>query len=212
MMGDGNNGSGRKPGPPLSESEMQKKLNGGNSRLAEERPLGPDGRFKETRKYDPLMTHDARKLAKLGCTDLEIADYLGVKKRELLRWRDAHPEFDEALTIGQQAADARVEKALFQRAVGYKTREVKTTVTQEGTTRTITEKEIEPSVAAISMWLHNRLPEQWRKSREWVPPPPPADGEDRTSTQDLVRYLADIIRDTQAKQKAELLAAESTRH
>ena len=61
----------------------------------------------------------AKKLAALGATDVEIADFFEVSVKTLIRWKASHPEFCLALKAGKEIADARVEQRLYERAVGY---------------------------------------------------------------------------------------------
>ena len=61
----------------------------------------------------------AKKMCQLGATDNDIAEALGVATCTLYRWRNEHEEFREALKVGKDKADDRVEMALYRRAVGY---------------------------------------------------------------------------------------------
>ena len=53
-----------------------------------------------------------------GATDEELADHFKVCVRTIYRWRNTHEEFAEAVVVGKEHADARVERALYSRAVG----------------------------------------------------------------------------------------------
>jgi hypothetical protein len=78
-------------------------------------------------------------------------------------WINQYPEFSEALKEGKAPADAKVEKSLFQRAIGYKYTEKKVIQLPDGTIRKeVTEKEVVPDVTAQIFWLKNRLPAEWR--------------------------------------------------
>ena len=61
----------------------------------------------------------AKKLAALGATDVEMAESLGVSLRTLMRWKVSHPEFCQTLKAAKEVADERVERRLWERAVGY---------------------------------------------------------------------------------------------
>jgi hypothetical protein len=78
-------------------------------------------------------------------------------------WINQYPEFSEALKEGKAPADAKVEKSLYQRAIGYKYTEKKVIQLPDGTIRKeVTEKEVAPDVTAQIFWLKNRLPDEWR--------------------------------------------------
>jgi hypothetical protein len=61
----------------------------------------------------------AKKLAALGLTEAEMADFFGVSSKTFTRWKLSNAEFCRALKAGKEIADARVERRLYERAVGY---------------------------------------------------------------------------------------------
>jgi len=75
--------------------------------------------------YRPEYAEQARKLCRNGATDREIADILGICVRTFYRWRAEHDAFAEALKVGKELADDRVERALYERACGYDYADVK---------------------------------------------------------------------------------------
>lgn len=97
-------------------------------------------------KYRPEFASQAEKLCRLGATNEDIADFFGVAVSCIHRWRDAHPEFRDALKDGKDEADAKVEQALFARATGY--------------------KDSPPDTTACIFWLKNRQPKKWRDKQE----------------------------------------------
>lgn len=115
-------------------------------------------------EYKSAYAEGARKLAKLGATDAEIADFYDVDVRTIYRWKNAHDEFCQALKVGKDEADARVERALYHRAVGYEQQEVKIFMPagkDEPVYAPYTAKIVPDTTAAI-FWLKNRNPEKWR--------------------------------------------------
>jgi hypothetical protein len=48
-----------------------------------------------------------------------------VSLRTISNWQARHPEFAEAVRAGKEMADARIERSLYQRAVGYEFDSVK---------------------------------------------------------------------------------------
>jgi transposase-like protein len=114
--------------------------------------------------YNPdIHPETARSLARKGKTNLQIAQAIGVSLDTIQVWINQYPEFSEALKEGKAPADAKVEKSLFQRAIGYKYTEKKVIQLPDGTIRKeVTEKEVAPDVTAQIFWLKNRLPDEWR--------------------------------------------------
>jgi len=97
-----------------------------------------------------------------GATDREVAQRLEIAEGTLYRWRHEHPEFREALRLGKESADDRVEKALYNRAVGYSFDSIKI-MQHDG--EVIVEPYVEhvpPDVGAAKLWLTNRRGEKWR--------------------------------------------------
>lgn len=118
-------------------------------------------------KYKPHYAGQAEKLCKLGATDAELADFFGVDVRTIPRWSAQYEEFCQALKVGKDAADARVERSLFQRAVGFEMEAVKITAPQYGTPKVVRYREaIAPDVTACIFWLKNRRREEWRDKQE----------------------------------------------
>jgi hypothetical protein len=121
------------------------------------RPGGPS-------KYRPSYAAQAEKLCRLGATTPELGDFFGVCERTIERWAAKYEPFCRAIRVGKSAADDRVERALFKRAVGYSFETVKIFGTQNG--KTITEPYIQhvpPDVKACIYWLKNRRPDLWRE-------------------------------------------------
>src|SRR5882757_1883179 len=69
--------------------------------------------------YKPDYVAMARLLGAEGLTDRELAVELGVSRSTIFRWRAAHPDFAEATRLGKAVANERVERALYERAIGY---------------------------------------------------------------------------------------------
>lgn len=115
-------------------------------------------------KYSPEYAEEARRACEAGATDVELADLFSVDVRTISRWRHQHPEFCQAMVLGKNLADDRVERALYQRAVGYEKQVEKAQYDRdrgEWVRTTITEQ-VEPNVAAAEIWLRNRRPGKWR--------------------------------------------------
>ena len=114
--------------------------------------------------YRESFAGQAAKLCKLGATDADLADFFGVSIRTTQRWQAEFPAFCRALKLGKEQADQRVERSLFQRAIGY-TRDNLKIFMPAGATEPIEapyREEVPPDVTACIFWLKNRKPEQWR--------------------------------------------------
>ncbi len=114
-------------------------------------------------KYDPSYCEQARKLCRLGATDVEIADFFDVTASTVSRWKLEHPEFLEALKESKSEADARVEESLYHRAVGYTYDAVKV-FQHKGEEAVIVpyREHVPPCVTAGIFWLKNRQRDKWR--------------------------------------------------
>jgi hypothetical protein len=114
---------------------------------------------------DPERLEQIKRLCELGATDPEIAYFFGISLRTFTTWRATHPALMEALAIGKAAADTRVERSLFARAIGCELPAVKIFYDHR-TGEVIEHNYIEryvPDVTACIFWLKNRKPDVWRE-------------------------------------------------
>lgn len=113
--------------------------------------------------YDPSMNDQARKLALLGLTDQEIADFFGVTETTLNNWKNENPAFFESINEGKLPADAEVAQSLYKRATGEHVEVEKVVKGADGSHETITVKQYVPGeVQAQRLWLMNRRSKSWR--------------------------------------------------
>lgn len=117
-------------------------------------------------KYKPEYATQAAKLCQLGATDIELADFFEVKVSTIYEWRNVHPEFSEAVIAGKDNADTRVERAFFNRAVGYTFESEKIFQHQGEIIRTPVREHVPPDAGAALNWLKNRQPDKWRDKQE----------------------------------------------
>jgi hypothetical protein len=126
----------------------------------------PDQLLKEGRKstYRKENVSLAQKLAHLGATDRDLADAFGVSIRTISIWQAKHPEFMQALKVGKSEADDRVERSLYQRAVGYSYDAVKIFMPTGAKKPVIVPylEHVPPDVTAGIFWSKNRRPDRWR--------------------------------------------------
>lgn len=113
-------------------------------------------------KFKPEFVEQAAKLAALGATDRDVADFFGVTEATLYRWKHTQPEFCEALKVGKECADQRVEQSLYRKAVGYTQDDIHFSSYEGVVTQTPYVKHVAPDTTACIFWLKNRRPDLWR--------------------------------------------------
>lgn len=113
--------------------------------------------------YKPEYAKQAEKLCLIGATDQELADFFEVEIRTIYRWKHTYPDFSAALIVGKEVADERVERSLYQRAIGYEQDEVKIFM-PSGTAAPVYapfRAKIAADVTAMRLWLVNRRGDRW---------------------------------------------------
>jgi len=118
------------------------------------------------RAYDPSFAIEAQALCERGATDMELAEHFDVTVRTIYRWRNAFPDFCQAVVIGKDAADDRVERALYNRAVGYSFESEKIFNYQGVVVRADVVEHVPPDQGAALNWLKNRRGDKWRDKQE----------------------------------------------
>lgn len=113
-------------------------------------------------KYDPKFIERVKVACRLGGTDEDLAKMLDVSVDTINNWRISRPEFAEALEAGRDIADNRVERTLFQCAVGYEYEEEKAFLFEGVVIKERVKKFAPPQSQAQIFWLKNRRPEKWR--------------------------------------------------
>lgn len=112
--------------------------------------------------YRKEFAEQALELCERGATDFELADFFRVDVRTIYNWKHSHPEFFHALKVGKDALDDRVERSLYQRAVGYSFNSEKIFHFQGAITRAETVEHVPPDPGAAMSWLKNRRGDKWR--------------------------------------------------
>jgi hypothetical protein len=129
-------------------------------------PVSPNGR---PTKYEAEKHPDlARKYTGEGKTLADLADLFDVALSTIELWQTTHLEFSVAIRAGREDATNRVEKALFDRAVGYSHPTVKPIVVSGGQGMgssiemvSLTEQ-YPPDTPAALAWLKNKRPAEWK--------------------------------------------------
>ena len=119
-------------------------------------------------KYKPEFSVQAEKLCKLGATDADLADFFDVAVRTIERWKTEHEDFCRALKDAKEVADQRVERSLYQRAVGYQADAVKIFMPANADEPVYAEyrENVQPDVTAAIFWLKNRKPDAWKDRKD----------------------------------------------
>jgi len=102
-------------------------------------------------KYDENFPERAMDFASEGMTDSQIAYQLGVSRSTFYNYKQQHSRFAEAIDVGRDVIDSRVENRLLELALGNYTITIRVT-NHEGLTRT-TVKDAIPNLKAIQYWL-----------------------------------------------------------
>jgi hypothetical protein len=111
-------------------------------------------------------------MARLGATDKQIVEEIGITEQTLNNWKKKHIAFFESLKTAKQSADEKVEKSLYKLATGYKYTAQKPMVVSVGNNMgssiEIAEytESVQPNSTACIFWLKNRKPSEWRDKQE----------------------------------------------
>lgn len=118
--------------------------------------------------YKPEYAEQAEKLCRLGATDREIADFFEVSTPTIWRWAHRYDAFCNALRAGKEACDDRVERSLYNRAVGYSHDAVKIFMPANAPAPVYAPytEHVAPDVGAASLWLKNRRGDVWRDKQQ----------------------------------------------
>lgn len=116
--------------------------------------------------YKDEYAAQARKLCELGATDIELADFFGVSVSTIYRWKHSESAFCEAVIVGKDALDDRVERSFYNRAVGYSFDSEKVFNYQGEIVRAKTREHVPPDPGAALNWLKNRRGDKWRDKHE----------------------------------------------
>jgi hypothetical protein len=144
----------------MSPEEIKAKAD----RAEGKKPAKPQGAGGRPPSYRAPFAKQAEKLCALGATDEDLADFFEVNVRTISRWKVQHEEFCQALKAGKTEADDRVERALYQKAVGYEQDAVKIFM-PAGATEPVYAKyreKMAPDTTACIFWLKNRRKDEWR--------------------------------------------------
>lgn len=113
--------------------------------------------------YDPKYVKIAEALCAHGATDAELASAFEVASSTVQRWYSEYPEFGAAVKKAKiEVFDARVERSMAERAVGYAVDTIEYKVVDKMLIPVPVRKHYPPDVTACIFWLKNRQPKKWR--------------------------------------------------
>jgi hypothetical protein len=118
----------------------------------------PNGRT----TYRPENARVAKSMCALGATDPDLAEHFGVTLRCIDMWKVKYADFSEAIKAGKSPPDDRVERALYQKAIGYEYDAVKIFMAGGQPVIVPYREKCPPDTTAAIFWLKNRRPDQWR--------------------------------------------------
>jgi hypothetical protein len=117
-------------------------------------------------KFKALNLKKVKQLATRGWTDREMSEFFDVSYATWNNWKGKHPKFLDSLKEWKTEADERVERALYERALGFSHDEDKIFCSKEGLVTTVaTVKTYAPDTTAAIFWLKNRQPKHWKDSK-----------------------------------------------
>lgn len=118
-------------------------------------------------KYKAEYVEQALKLCRLGSTNQDLADFFDVDVTTIDKWITTHKAFSGALKEGRDYADAHVADRLYNRAIGYTTKETKIATHEGKITDTLeVDKHYPPDTTACIFWLKNRQRQKWRDTQD----------------------------------------------
>lgn len=117
-------------------------------------------------KYKKEYAEQAAKLCRLGAIDTDLADFFNVAKSTINKWKKDYPKFSDSLKESKDYLDNKVERSLYERAVGYEHPEDKIFNNNGKKLIVPTTKHYPPETVAAIFWLKNRQPDKWKDIKE----------------------------------------------
>jgi len=132
--------------------------------------MGRIGKFAEVEEKLDFI----KELAKCGYTNERICGVLGINPDTFYNYLKKHSTFAESIKNAKDEADAEVIKSLYKRCLGYDYVEehlIYEPASKEGESVKIKEvkkvkKHIPADPFSATIWLNNRQPGDWKRSRE----------------------------------------------
>lgn len=121
-------------------------------------------------KYDSDVKprfEEIKEWLKIGATDREIADNLGINKATMCDYKKRFSEFNELIKKGRKMPIQDIKAALFKRATGFDYKEIEEIEDNEGykRTKTVTKYALPDPASAMILLKH------WDKDGGWTNDP-----------------------------------------
>lgn len=120
--------------------------------------------------FKQAYVEQVRQLSLSGATDDEIARELNVDRFTLYRWKVKRKDFSDALKVGKEEADDRVEVSLYHKATGYTYEAEKIVIVNGKPEKVRVTEHVPPDTTAMIFWLKNRKVKEWRDRHEHTGP------------------------------------------
>jgi hypothetical protein len=118
------------------------------------------GRKSKWGKVNPSKV--AHAMIKLGATEQQVAETIGVTADCLSEWKSQKKELNRAIVSAKQKRCIEVERALYLRAKGYKHRATKILVVDGAVRKVPYTEHYPPDTPACVHFLRHQDPENWR--------------------------------------------------
>ena len=112
--------------------------------------------------YQVKYADIARRMCEQGATNADLADQFGVSLPTIALWQVEKKEFFLACQAGAETAAPRVERALFERAMGYTYDREEIKVIDGQVVRVPVREHVPPDYNSMRLWLCNRAPDRWK--------------------------------------------------
>lgn len=195
--------------PPVKEEPKPVRLTtgirGGEAPRPFKRKGSKPGRWGAEAIYKPEYDTIARQLCRGGATNAEVAEALSTWSGTIQRWRNAHPSFRKAMDEGRALSNERVVRSLYRRAVGYEFETEKIGFYEGKAIHAKTKEHVPADIKAITLWLTNRMPQEWSVKREITgaggTPLIPTSESDLLNAARLLAYRMQRARDIEQQQQ-----------
>ena len=128
-------------------------------------------RWKESGNLESKLKMISEMISKRA-TQKQIAQYLGVSEKTLIKLRKTHQELDNAFQYGDEELKQNLIDAMLQRAIGFEYEETQTVIeeTKTGTKKRITKykKRSLPEIAAIKYLLIVKFGLEYNDKKEEI--------------------------------------------
>lgn len=117
--------------------------------------------------YQTIQKRQLQLLVEHGWTEQEIAEFYGVAAWTITRWKTRHPDFKANMKLWKQTADAKVERSVYESALGFTAPEERIFIGEnDRVIRVKSTKFYPPNPTMAIFWLTNRQHGDWKRTRQ----------------------------------------------